>query len=165
VAVNFEEDARRPGMGKKLARWIRVHRRGNLPVDDGTGTGSHGDAVDRLGHAAHSQEAAVTGELICSAAKGERGPRRSLEWSPAHRRRRSFTVRPYLPIPCTSRAGNDTNHGGGIVGGESSALAVWSNPSYCTITSFSQMNLTAHFGAKFSSKFMWQQVQVSASKL
>jgi hypothetical protein len=45
-------------------RWIRVHRRGNLPVDDGTGIGSHGDAVERLGHAAQGRVTVITGVLI-----------------------------------------------------------------------------------------------------
>jgi hypothetical protein len=33
--------------------------------------GSHGDAVERLGHAAHGRVAAVTGEHICSSRKEE----------------------------------------------------------------------------------------------
>jgi hypothetical protein len=36
---------------------------------------NRGGAVARLGHAAHGREAAVTGEVIHSAAKRERGPR------------------------------------------------------------------------------------------
>jgi hypothetical protein len=34
--------------------------------------GSHGDAVERLGHAAHGREVAVTGEHICSSRKEEK---------------------------------------------------------------------------------------------
>jgi hypothetical protein len=34
--------------------------------------GSHGDAVEKLGHAAHDREAAVTGEHICSSRKEEK---------------------------------------------------------------------------------------------
>jgi hypothetical protein len=33
--------------------------------------GSYGDAVERLSHAAHGREAAVTGELICSSRRVE----------------------------------------------------------------------------------------------
>jgi hypothetical protein len=33
--------------------------------------GSYGDAVERLRHAAHGREAAVTGELICSSRRVE----------------------------------------------------------------------------------------------
>ena len=33
--------------------------------------GSYGDAVERLSHAAHDREAAVTGELICSSRRVE----------------------------------------------------------------------------------------------
>ena len=43
---------------------MRGYCRGKLPGDDGTGRGSHGDAVKRLGHAAQGREAAVDGEPI-----------------------------------------------------------------------------------------------------
>jgi hypothetical protein len=46
------------------ALWIRVHRRGNLPGDDGTTIGSHGDAVERLGHTAQGRATVITGVLI-----------------------------------------------------------------------------------------------------
>jgi len=66
---------------------MRGYCRGKLPGDDGTGRGSHGDAVKRLGHAAHGREAAVDGELIVPAAKQKgRQERGSSEWWPAHRR-------------------------------------------------------------------------------
>jgi hypothetical protein len=41
--------------------------------------GGHDDTVKELSHAAHGREAAVTGEVIHSAAKRERGPRGSPE--------------------------------------------------------------------------------------
>jgi hypothetical protein len=51
---------------------VRGQWRGNLPGDDGMAQGSHGDAVEKLGHAAHGREAAVTGEHICSSRKEEK---------------------------------------------------------------------------------------------
>ena len=48
---------------------MRGYCRGKLPGDDGTGRGSHGDAVERLSHAAHVREAAVTGEVIRASRK------------------------------------------------------------------------------------------------
>ena len=56
------------------------------PVSHGDFRGGHGDTVKELSHAAHGREAAVTGEVIHSAAKRERGPRGSPERSPAHGR-------------------------------------------------------------------------------
>jgi hypothetical protein len=58
---------------------LRGQRRGKLTGDDGTALRCHGGAVERLSHAAHGREAAVTGEVIRSAAKREREPRGSPE--------------------------------------------------------------------------------------
>jgi hypothetical protein len=49
------------------------------PMSHGEFRGGHDDTVKELSHAAHGREAAVTGEVIHSAAKRERGPRGSPE--------------------------------------------------------------------------------------
>jgi hypothetical protein len=46
----------------------------------------------------------------------------------------------YPSTPGTNRDGDGTNRGGGIVGGEDSALAVWSISGHCTMASSIQMN-------------------------
>jgi hypothetical protein len=73
VASEFGEDARRPEMKKKaLAAWVRVHSRGELTGDDGTAIGSHGDAVERLGHAADTEMARRRRAALSTAvSKGE----------------------------------------------------------------------------------------------
>jgi hypothetical protein len=75
--------------------------------------GSYGDAVERLRHAAHDREAAVTGELICSSRRVEGETRGgSPEWSSAHRRCRfpyPATLSVYLS---TNLDAVDANHGG-----------------------------------------------------
>jgi hypothetical protein len=65
VAVNFAEDARRPERRKK--HWLRGYVANDVavtPVSHGGFREGHGDAVKRLGHAAHGREAAVDGEPI-----------------------------------------------------------------------------------------------------
>ena len=88
MAVNFAEDARRPERRKK--HWLRGYVANDVavtPVNHGGFREGHGDAVKRLGHAAHGREAAVDGELIVPAAKQKgRQERGSSEWWPAHRR-------------------------------------------------------------------------------
>ena len=48
---------------------LRGQRRGKLTGDDGTALRCHGGAVERLSHAAHGREAAVTGEVIRASRK------------------------------------------------------------------------------------------------
>jgi hypothetical protein len=50
-----------------------------IPVSHGESKGGHGDTVKGLSHAARCREAAVTGEVIHSAARKKREPRRSPE--------------------------------------------------------------------------------------
>jgi hypothetical protein len=57
------------------ARWIRVHSRGNYSDEPRRARVSRGGAVESESHAALGREAAVTGEVICPAAKWIRKPR------------------------------------------------------------------------------------------
>jgi hypothetical protein len=76
------------GRRRPRARWIRVHSRGNYSGEPRRARVSCGGAVEKLGHAAHSREAAVSGELIRFGCRARGRVRRgSSEWSPAHRRR------------------------------------------------------------------------------
>ena len=54
-----------------MARWIRVHSRGELTGDDLTAVRSHGDAVERQSHAAQAREAAVHRRAYRSSRKAE----------------------------------------------------------------------------------------------
>jgi hypothetical protein len=76
----LDRDVLAAGDGEEAWRArLRVPSRGGLIGDDGTALRCHGGAVERLSHATHGREAAVTGEVIHSAAKRERGPRGSPE--------------------------------------------------------------------------------------
>jgi hypothetical protein len=43
---------------------VRVHSRGELTGDDGTAIGSHGDAVEMLGHVVQGRATVITGVVI-----------------------------------------------------------------------------------------------------
>jgi hypothetical protein len=76
----FGRDTRRSEVEKK--HWPREFVANGVavtPVSHGDIREGHGDTVKELSHAAHGREAAVTGEVIHSAAKREREPRRSPE--------------------------------------------------------------------------------------
>jgi hypothetical protein len=73
------EVKKKPGARGYVANGVAV-----TPVSHRDFRGGHGDTVKELSHAAHGREAAVTGEVIHSAAKRERGPR-------GHRRDRQRT--------------------------------------------------------------------------
>jgi hypothetical protein len=86
--VNRTGRAAARGRRRPRARWIRVHSRGNYSGEPRRARVSRGGAVEKLGHAAHSREAAVSGELIRFGCRARGRVRRgSSEWSPAHRRR------------------------------------------------------------------------------
>jgi hypothetical protein len=60
VAKNFNGDcAAVRRIGRYWRARTRIYRRGNLTGDDGTATGSHGDAVERQSHAAQGREAVI----------------------------------------------------------------------------------------------------------
>jgi hypothetical protein len=111
--------------------------------------GGHDDTVKELSHAAHGREAAVTGEVIHSAAKRERGPRGSPEWSPAHGRWRSFTPQGYPLAMSANRDAGDVNHGGEVTGVELSKLASLS--VHCTIEELVQ----SAWQTMFKLLFLW----------
>jgi hypothetical protein len=72
----FRRDTRRSEVKKK--HWPREFVANGVavtPMSHGDFRGGHGDTVKELSHAAYGREAAVTGEVIHSAAKRERGPR------------------------------------------------------------------------------------------
>ena len=86
--VNRTGRAAARGIRRPRARWIRVHSRGNYSGEPRRARVSRGGAVEKLGHAAHIREAAVSGELIRFGCRARGRVRRgSSEWSPAHRRR------------------------------------------------------------------------------
>jgi hypothetical protein len=79
-----------------------------------------------------------------------------------------FTLRRYLSTPSTNRDIDGTNRGGGIIGGESSVLAAWSNSGYCTIASSHQCTWQSMFGLNFLSNFhgnMTDALQQSCSPI
>jgi hypothetical protein len=60
---------------RTLAQRLGVYCRGSYSGEPRRARVSRGGAVESESHAAHGREAAVTGEVICSAAKWIRKPR------------------------------------------------------------------------------------------
>jgi hypothetical protein len=60
---------------RTLAQRLGVYCRGSYSGEPRRARVSRGGAVESKSHAAHGREAAVTGEVICSAAKWIRKPR------------------------------------------------------------------------------------------
>jgi hypothetical protein len=86
---------------------VRVHGRGKLTGDDGTAIGSHGGAVERLGHAADTEMARRRRATLSTAVSdfqvtgGED----------------ILTLRGYRLTPSVNHDAGDANRGGEVTGG------------------------------------------------
>jgi hypothetical protein len=131
---------------------VRVPGRGELTGDDRTAIGSHGGAVERLGHVAQGRTAAITDVLI-GFHRGDtvRWPEFFNGWSLS-----TAVISKRCPLTLsTSRAGYRTNHGGNRspVVSQPHCRSDLQRALYHGKTS--SEHLTVHIWGQFSPTFVW----------